>query len=400
MYITQLKSGHEKVLINHRAFLSKDYNEILFNLKEIQKCFEDEAVSCRDFCFDLDHFDKESKISRIQSNGGTLVSGKFFLDAAYSQLLAHLGMPVGYIKSCPEELRGKNINYWLKHYGNKKLLFRKYILSNWATSEVTRSVASLRYPPLLMDNLNVLESINKAIKNNLDQKFHNSSFDQLKDFRYSCYSTFFGEAANIDIAFGTVDGKLLGIQIQNSETGRGSLQIHPFISYGENSVILNVGTFSSYLNHTIGNAQKYFSKYNPDLEQLIYKSMQGCLGMLGHLLLESEKMINPAQEVKKLETAGLPPKILNELEVILGIPEEEDVNRITTRIKKGEILSLILDIIKRLGYFSTKEIDGAQAVLSKIEEYRRATEAISNYYDFRSINRTSLSVQFEDILND
>ncbi len=128
---------------------------------------------------------------------------------AQRSIAFRLGTPLQYISKCPPELQRDNLEYWLGHEKNEKLLFR-------FNGDSVRAIFTERYRAL--DNFMVLEQLEKVgytpetpVQCALDENFMSLSIpDGKKTFQIN------GE-----------DFKS-GISIANSEIGLSSLHISAF----------------------------------------------------------------------------------------------------------------------------------------------------------------------------
>ncbi len=128
---------------------------------------------------------------------------------AQQSICYRLGIPIHYLRKCPVDIQQNNLNYWIKHEKNEKLLFR------FDSNEV-RAIFTPRYIPT--DNKEVLDRLlehgykpNTRVQCSLDDEFMLVSVpDDRETFR--------------------INGDKLtpGISVSNSEVGLASLSISTF----------------------------------------------------------------------------------------------------------------------------------------------------------------------------
>ena len=128
---------------------------------------------------------------------------------AQQSICYRLGIPIHYLRKCPVDIQQNNLNYWIKHEKNEKLLFR------FDSNEV-RAIFTPRYIPT--DNKKVLDRLlehgykpNTRVQCSLDDEFMLVSVpDDRETFR--------------------INGDKLtpGISVSNSEVGLASLSISTF----------------------------------------------------------------------------------------------------------------------------------------------------------------------------
>ena len=129
---------------------------------------------------------------------------------AQQSIANRLGIPIQYLRKCPEDVQKYNMNFWIKREKNDELFFR------FDKNEV-RAVFTPRYIPT--DNLEVMErllqmgfSLNTPVQASIDDSFMMLNIpDGDKMF--------------------TVNGDKMtpGISISNSEVGIASLSISAFV---------------------------------------------------------------------------------------------------------------------------------------------------------------------------
>ena len=69
---------------------------------------------------------------------------------AQQSIANRLGIPIQYLRKCPEEIQAINLNHWIKHEKNEELFFR------FDRNDV-RAIFTPRYIPT--DNLEVLKKL-------------------------------------------------------------------------------------------------------------------------------------------------------------------------------------------------------------------------------------------------
>ncbi len=128
---------------------------------------------------------------------------------AQQSICYRLGIPIHYLRKCPQHIQQNNLNYWIKHEKNEKLFFR------FDSNEV-RAIFTPRYIPT--DNKEVLDRLfehgyrpNARVQCSLDDEFMLVSVpDEKETFR--------------------INGDKLtpGISVSNSEVGLAALSISTF----------------------------------------------------------------------------------------------------------------------------------------------------------------------------
>ena len=128
---------------------------------------------------------------------------------AQQSICYRLGIPIHYLRKCPQHIQQNNLNYWIKHEKNEKLFFR------FDSNEV-RAIFTPRYIPT--DNKEVLDRLlehgykpNTRVQCSLDDEFMLVSVpDDRETFRING------------------DRMTPGISISNSEVGLAALSISTF----------------------------------------------------------------------------------------------------------------------------------------------------------------------------
>ena len=128
---------------------------------------------------------------------------------AQQSICYRLGIPIHYLRKCPQHIQQNNLNYWIKHEKNEKLFFR-------FDGGAVRAVFTPRYIPT--DNKEVLDRLlehgykpNTRVQCSLDAEFMLVSVpDDRETFRING------------------DRMTPGISVSNSEVGLASLSISTF----------------------------------------------------------------------------------------------------------------------------------------------------------------------------
>jgi hypothetical protein len=128
---------------------------------------------------------------------------------AQQSICYRLGIPIHYLRKCPQHIQQNNLNYWIKHEKNEKLFFR------FDSNEV-RAIFTPRYIPT--DNKEVLDRLlehgykpNTRVQCSLDGEFMLVSVpDDRETFRING------------------DRMTPGISVSNSEVGLAALSISTF----------------------------------------------------------------------------------------------------------------------------------------------------------------------------
>ncbi|MFC1556011.1 DUF932 domain-containing protein [candidate division KSB1 bacterium] len=180
-------------------------NQHLTTLGEISQRVEEMSLE------NWDDFVKTSSISFNSIDSIRIGSATHPVKPIAQRSIAfRLGVPLQYISKCPPELQRDNLEYWLQHEKNEKLLFR-------FSGDSVRAIFTERYQAL--DNFMVLEQLAKVgytpetpVQCALDENFMSLSIpDSKKTFQIN------GE-----------DSITPGISIANSEVGLSSLHISAY----------------------------------------------------------------------------------------------------------------------------------------------------------------------------
>ena len=160
------------------------------------------------------HTDKSIRtkdISFESLNTVKIGSDKHILRPLAQQAISYrLGIPINYLRRCPDDVQALNMNHWIKYEKNEQLFFR-------FDGDEVRALFTPRYIPA--DNWEILHKLHclkyspdTKVKCSLDQEFMSLS---IPDGR----NTF------------TVSGEKMtpGISVSNSEVGLASLSIAAFI---------------------------------------------------------------------------------------------------------------------------------------------------------------------------
>jgi hypothetical protein len=129
---------------------------------------------------------------------------------AQQSIANRLGIPIQYLRRCPEDIQAFNMNYWITHEKNEELFFR-------FDGDDVRAIFTPRYIPT--DNLEVLKKLDSLnydpqtkVQCSLDDEFMSLSIpDGNQTFK--------------------VNGEKMtpGISVSNSEVGLASLSIAAFM---------------------------------------------------------------------------------------------------------------------------------------------------------------------------
>ena len=129
---------------------------------------------------------------------------------AQQSIANRLGIPIQYLRKCPEDIQALNMNHWIRHEKNEELFFR-------FDGNDIRAVFTPRYIPT--DNLEVLQKLD--------------ALDHDPDTKVQCHLD--DEFMSLSIPDGNqtfqVNGEKMtpGISVSNSEVGLASLSIAAFM---------------------------------------------------------------------------------------------------------------------------------------------------------------------------
>ena len=159
----------------------------------------------------VDRYIKSKEISFDNLNSVRIGSEPHILRPVAQQAFANrLGIPIQYLKRCPEDIQAYNMNYWITHEKNDELFFR------FDGNEV-RAIFTPRYIPT--DNFEILQKLDALnydpetkVQCTLDDEFMSLSIPN----RNETFS-FYGEKMTP------------GISVSNSEVGLASLSIAAFM---------------------------------------------------------------------------------------------------------------------------------------------------------------------------
>lgn len=160
------------------------------------------------------HVDQFIKVKDISfENMETIRIGEYdhaLRPVAQQSITNRLGIPIQYLRKCPEDIQAFNMNHWIRYEKNEELLFR-------FDGNDVRAVFTPRYIPT--DNLEVLQKLDELdydpetrVQCSLDDEFMSLSIPDSNQ-------TF------------DVNGERLtpGISVSNSEVGLSSLSIAAFM---------------------------------------------------------------------------------------------------------------------------------------------------------------------------
>lgn len=190
-------------------------------------CIQEESQGCRDEAINLGRLrysyenDRHSHYMITSTDTDYRSRVVKFNNHAEGQLLGRLKMPAGYIHRCPLDLQREQINHWLAVYKKNNVLLR------WKEDEV-RAIFSTRYKPDMDDHLVfpvIFDALNQAVQNE-DNDLFIRAFHKTEDFT-SLRVVFKNAKSQLDnlVCFA-------GISIVNSEVGKSSLCIRPYIRGG------------------------------------------------------------------------------------------------------------------------------------------------------------------------
>jgi len=129
---------------------------------------------------------------------------------AQQSIANRLGIPIQYLRKCPEDIQALNMNHWIKHEKNEELFFR-------FDGNDVRAVFTPRYIPT--DNREVLQKLD-ALDYDPDTKVQCSLDDEFMSLSIPDGNQTF-----------QVNGERMtpGISVSNSEVGLASLSIAAFM---------------------------------------------------------------------------------------------------------------------------------------------------------------------------
>ena len=176
----------------------------LITLGEVYDRVDELSRNCHDSLIEVKDIFFES-IEKINISGETYQIRPI---AQYS-VAYRLGIPLQYLKRCPEDVQAFNLNYWIAHEKNEKLFFRFDGMD-------VRAIFTPKYIPV--DNFEILERLD--------------SLGYRADTKVQCYLD--DEFMSLSIPDGnktfSLNGNKItpGISISNSEVGLSSLRISAF----------------------------------------------------------------------------------------------------------------------------------------------------------------------------
>ena len=180
--------------MSHTTTLS----EVMERVEGMSKLHSDEYIKVNDIAF--------TSLDKVWIGSET----HSLKPIAQQSIANRLGIPIQYLRKCPEDIQALNLNHWIKHEKNEELFFR------FDRNDV-RAIFTPRYIPT--DNLEVLkklDALNYAadtrVQCNLDNEFMSLSIpDGRETFQV------YGEKMTP------------GISVSNSEVGLASLSIAAFM---------------------------------------------------------------------------------------------------------------------------------------------------------------------------
>ena len=176
----------------------------LITLGEVYDRVDELSKNCHDKLVEVKHISFDS-IDQIN------ISGEIYRLKPLAQysVAYRLGIPLQYLKRCPEDVQAFNLNYWIGHEKNERLFFR-------FDGDKVRAIFTPKYIPV--DNFEILERLDSLgfradtkVQCHLDDEFMSLSIpDSNKTF--------------------LIDGNKItpGISICNSEVGLSSLRVLAF----------------------------------------------------------------------------------------------------------------------------------------------------------------------------
>ena len=176
----------------------------LITLGEVYDRVDELSRNCHDSLIEVKDIFFES-IEKINISGETYQIRPI---AQYS-VAYRLGIPLQYLKRCPEDVQAFNLNYWIAHEKNEKLFFRFDGMD-------VRAIFTPKYIPV--DNFEILERLD--------------SLGYRADTKVQCHLD--DEFMSLSIPDGnktfSLNGNKItpGISISNSEVGLSSLRISAF----------------------------------------------------------------------------------------------------------------------------------------------------------------------------
>ncbi len=160
------------------------------------------------------HVDQNIKTREISFENLTTIiigSDEHVLKPIAQQSIANrLGIPIQYLRKCPEDIQALNLNHWIKYEKNEELFFR-------FDGDEVRAIFTPRYIPT--DNVEVLQKLD-ALHYAVDTKVQCSLDDEFMSLSIPDGRQTFN-----------VNGEKMtpGISVSNSEVGLASLSIASFM---------------------------------------------------------------------------------------------------------------------------------------------------------------------------
>ena len=167
-------------------------------VERMSKNHDDQFIKVKDISFE------DLKTIRIGDDAHTL------RPIAQQSIANRLGIPIQYLRKCPEDIQALNMNHWIRHEKNEELFFR-------FDGNDVRAVFTPRYIPT--DNLEVLQKLD-ALDYDADTKVQCRMDDEFMSLSIpDGHQTF------------QVNGERMtpGISVSNSEVGLASLSIAAFM---------------------------------------------------------------------------------------------------------------------------------------------------------------------------
>ena len=169
------------------------------HVKSLTKDYYDDYVPVKSLSFD------NFNTVRIDGEPHTL------RPMAQQGIAFRLGVPLSYLRKCPENLQAYNMNYWIKHEKNEELFFR------FDNADNVRSVFSPRYVKL--DNIQVIRNL------------YSMGFDKSTDTRVRVDDNFMSLSIFDEAKGFKINGNEMrsGTVFNNSETGLSSFSLAAFL---------------------------------------------------------------------------------------------------------------------------------------------------------------------------
>jgi hypothetical protein len=319
------------------------------------------------------HMGPEGWQELLKHEDNTLSTRKFPLTQyAESQFLGRLNCQAGYIHRCPKWLQAANVNHWILHFQNKKIMAR------WK-GESIRAIFSSRFNPELDDHMLypvVLDALEASCEASDRSLLHIREFTQTGDFTIlrayfkNCRTEFNGSVY------------FAGITVVNSEVGRSSVWICPTIRGGDKT-----GAFD-YTDRSLEGRTSIRHVSDLDIGK-ITKSVNMALEIAQtgvHRLLETstEQVEKPLEEIQHI--VGTTDFVSQRIAAILE--EEYKEIQITTKLALAQS---ILRAVKELPLYQRFLIEGeVGSYLGIFQDSKKRLESIVNEIQQEEVNVTGM----------